>query len=182
MGEHASPIALCVGFFMFFIVIFSTDPAELAAAAALSCTADTPVTQRASIFWPRGGGGKDAGGAEDEERKSEEGLSKFSAGGTRRTWNPLQPRHAWFLFLLTATACIKSPPLCWGVAAISSLHGHGCRFQKGTLSHQNVSNTGTREAQCCSCHARPLVGGVFARVCRKTIWIEVVIDVRMRRE
>lgn len=39
---------------MFCIVIFSTDPAELAAAAALSCTADTPVTQRApSIFSPR---------------------------------------------------------------------------------------------------------------------------------
>lgn len=56
MGEHASPITLCVCvcfFTMFFIVIFSTDPAELAAAAALSCTADTPVTQSAvDIFAP----------------------------------------------------------------------------------------------------------------------------------
>lgn len=67
----------------------------LAKKSALSCTADTPVTQRApSIFSPRvlsglfvgdeeltvGGGDVDqnAGGAEDEERK-ERDLSKFSS-------------------------------------------------------------------------------------------------------
>lgn len=96
MGEHAPPIAWC-----YLFIYFQQRSGRagcccrvLAKKSSLSCTADTPVTQRGpSIFSPRAlsrlfvgdeesavGGGVDqaAGGAEDEERKARE-LSKFSS-------------------------------------------------------------------------------------------------------
>lgn len=81
-------------FFIFSTVLAGCCCSVLAKKTALSCTADTPVTQRAlSIFSPWAlsclfvgdeeltvGGDvyQDAGGAEDEERKARE-LSKFSS-------------------------------------------------------------------------------------------------------
>lgn len=112
-GRARTSIASCHFLFFYFIFIFSTDLAGccrsvLAKKSALSCTADTPVTQRAlSIFSPRALSclvvgdeeltagrdvHRDAGGAEDEERKARE-LSKFSSQlltWTRRTWNTSQ--------------------------------------------------------------------------------------------
>lgn len=104
MGEHAPPIALCY----LFIFIFSSDLAELAAAAAGCLLKSLRFHAQLTLLWRKegrryfrrrhfrlfvgdeesavgGGMDKAAGGAEDEERKARESCLNLVLSCSRNT-------------------------------------------------------------------------------------------------